>query len=75
MKKKKVMKAIAAAGVAIGGASVLQDGNMVYAAEYDQGLVGDELILPAEEEEISEEQTIQDSNSGSEATEIGRAHV
>ena len=65
MKKKKVMKAIAAAGVAIGGASVLQDGNMVYAAELNQNLEGDELVLPAEEDEIAEEQTTQDSNSGS----------
>ena len=56
------MKAIAAAGVAIGGASVLQDGNVVYAAELDQGLEGEELVLPAEEE-ISEEQTAQDSTS------------
>ena len=37
MKKKKAMKAIAAAGVALGGASYFQDANVVYvqAAEND----------------------------------------
>jgi len=49
MKKKKVMKMIAAAGIAIGGAEAYQNGNMVYAAELNQDEESDELILPAEE--------------------------
>ena len=50
MKKKQAMKLIASAGAAIGGAYMFQDGNMVYAAEVDQGEDG-ELIFPAEEQE------------------------
>ena len=36
MKKKEAMKVIAAAGIAIGGMGMFQDGNVVYAAELDQ---------------------------------------
>ena len=51
MKKKQAMRVIAAAGIAIGGAGMFQDGNVVYAAELDQDVNGgsDELIFSAEE--------------------------
>ena len=32
MRKKKILKSIAAAGIAFGGASVMQDADVVYAA-------------------------------------------
>ena len=41
MNKKKMIKSIAAAGIAIGGASVFQDGELVYAMENEQQ---DELL-------------------------------
>ena len=60
MKKKEAMKVIAAAGIAIGGMGMFQDGNVVYAAELDQNGEGgsDELIFSAAEKtETSETQT------------------
>lgn len=49
MKKKKAMKAIAAAGVALGGASYFQDANVVYAAEGEQNS-SNEVIVESREE-------------------------
>ena len=72
MKRRKVMKAIAAAGIAIGGAGAFQNGNMVYAAELDQE-ESDELILPAEEEETLNSETpeaeVEEEAADSEASE------
>ena len=70
MKKKQAMKVIAAAGVAIGGAQVFQDGNVVYAAELDQENV-DELVFPPETQEAeaeAEEQTVTEPAEETEVT-------
>ena len=40
MNKKKAMKAIAAAGIAIGGVSVFQDVDLVYANELEIDALG-----------------------------------
>ena len=58
MKKKEAMKVIAAAGIAIGGMGMFQDGNVVYAAELDQNGEGgsDELVFSAEERTQSSEE-------------------
>lgn len=36
MHRKKILKSIAAAGLAIGGANVLQNEELIYAAELEQ---------------------------------------
>ena len=36
MKKKDILKSIAATGVMLGGANMMQDSNVVYAAELEQ---------------------------------------
>ena len=59
MKKKQAMKAIAAAGVAIGGAHVFSDGNMVYAAELNEEVENpEEVIWDSEEKEEQPEEEI-----------------
>ena len=50
MSKNKILKSIAAAGIAFGGASVLQDAEIVYAAELEneEMLVTKEVVLDVE---------------------------
>ena len=57
MNKKNFIRSIAATGIAIGGASVFQDGEVVYASELDQteqDTAGEVVIALEEEPEASE---------------------
>ena len=66
MKKKQAIKIIAAAGAAIGGAHMFQDGNMVYAAEADLENQ-DSMVFDNDSAEDSTENSVADSTEDSAA--------
>ena len=81
MSKKNVLKSIAAAGVAFGGASVLQDGELVYAAELETTeMLGneEELVIelelpsdsPVEGENQMQTSELASAESASETSEV-----
>ena len=61
MSKKKILKSIAAAGIAFGGAGVMQDMDVVYAAELDTT-----KILGDEDEVVIQLESPNESSAGSE---------
>ena len=69
MHKKRVnsvLKGVLVAGTAIGGASVMTEANVVYAAE-NEFSEGEEIVLPLEDEAEEDEASMLDSMSVSAA--------
>lgn len=69
MKKKKAMKAIAAAGVALGGASYFQDANVVYVQAAENDGSTETVIEASEASETKEAEKTEEKPSETKAAE------